>query len=462
MLSFFSNLFTGRQSLRRHVPHISAIATHSSIGQEALAPHAQWYETAPYVYVAVNRIAEAGALVPLRLFRKTAQGRIAIEQHPFLDLLDNPNPSTSRFELLEQTLGMLELTGNAYWFVAGDDDGLPREIWALRPDRMTIVPDNQRYVRGYVYELDGKHIPLETVEVIHFKRWHPNNDYYGFSAVSAARSAVIGDKAMAQWNANTFGRDFGIPAGIVNIKSNATDKDFERIKQEWRTTYGGAQRRTAFLRAQEMEWVHIGLNHTDMDFLQGRKANRDEILNIFGIPIGLLSENATEANAKVAERTFIERTLYPKLVRLAQRLTQEFLPFYGDDYVLEFADIRPTDAHLRLEEIRTAQSVLSINEIRAQYYDLPPTIWGDLPLGMAPQQAQNTPITPKLSAIPPIVGTAPVLSATTPIEKITNESEPTMKPSIKNQEVLVHNPQDYDTEIDTVLDEYEPTLRDDN
>ena len=93
--------------------------------------------------------------------------------------------------------------------------------------------------------------------------------------------------------------------------------------------YGGASRRTAFLRGGTIEWQHIGLSHSDLDFLQGRQAQRDEILNIFGIPVGLVSENATEANAKVAERQFIERTLWPKLARIAQKITQELLPFYG-------------------------------------------------------------------------------------------------------------------------------------
>jgi phage portal protein BeeE len=93
------------------------------------------------------------------------------------------------------------------------------------------------------------------------------------------------------------------------------------------------------------------LSHHERDFLKGREAHRDEILNIFGIPIGLLSENATEANATVAERQFIERTLWPKLVRIAQKIAQELLPFWGGTHIAEFEDIRPTDTQARLEEI---------------------------------------------------------------------------------------------------------------
>jgi HK97 family phage portal protein len=384
MLNWLSNQF---YSLRRRglrpAPHVAAVAVHNALrwGDPALTANTHVYQQSPWVYVAVNRIAEAAALVPLRVFRLEGERRVQVERHPLEVLLDAPNPYVSRFELLEQTVGLLELCGNAYWFLAGNAQGAPVEIWCLAPDRVAVVPDSQRYVKGYLYEVDGQRIPLEPEEVIHFKRWHPANDYYGLSALEAARLAITSDRAMAQWNSNTFGMDNGVPAGIVTIKDFVSDADLERVKREWRQSYGGPQRRTAFLRGGGIEWQNIGLSHHELDFLKGREAHRDEILNIFGIPVGLISENATEANATVAERQFIERTLYPKLVRIAQKITQELLPFWGEQYVAEFEDIRPTDTQARLEEIRAAYPVLSINEIRTRYYDLPSVTWGGLPVG---------------------------------------------------------------------------------
>ncbi len=384
MFNWLSDLFkTRRKGLRPQAPHIESVAAHNSFisGPLVDARSASVYEQSPWVYIAINRIAEAGALVPLKVYRLAGEKRVGIENHALEILLGNPNPMTSRFELFEQTLGSLELHGNAYWYLAGDGRGRPREIWVLRPDRMTIVPDRQRVVRGYLYTVDSQMIPLEALEVIHFRRWHPGNDYYGLSPISAARAAVLSDKHMADWNRNTFGNDKGVPAGIVNIQEFISDTDFERIKREWRNNYGGTGRKTAFLRGGSIEWQNIGLSHTDLDFLQGRRAQRDEILNIFGIPVGLVSENATEANAKVAERLFIERTLWPKLVRVAQKISQELLPFYGQGLVAEYDDIRPTDTQARLAEIRAAYPLLSINELRATYFQLPPVPWGDVAVG---------------------------------------------------------------------------------
>lgn len=401
MFDWLSSIFRGKRAQVAPPAHLAAVAAHNTAFHGVAWPNlsdaaaqAGAYAGSSWVYVAVNRIAEAGALVPLHVYRLDGEQRVEVVWHPLERLLDNPNPFTSRFELFEQTLGMLELTGNAYWFLVGDANGVPAQIWPLRSDRVSVVPDESAYVKGYVYEIDGKRLPMDASEVVHFKRWHPSNDYYGLSALEAARVAITTDKAMAEWNRNTFGANNGVPAGIVSIKEFVNDTDFERIKREWRQSYGGPQRRTAFLRGGGVEWHNIGLSHTDLDFLQGRRANREEILNILGIPMGVLSENATEANAKVAERLFIERTLWPKLVRLAQKITQELLPFWSGTHVAEFEDIRPTDTRARLDEIRTAQAILSINEIRERYYRLPPVVWGALPAGMTPHAPQESDTTP--------------------------------------------------------------------
>lgn len=363
-------------------------ATDPAWGQSA--QYAGVYAASPWVYVAVNRIAEAAALVPFAVYARPRAGEVASPEagevaqpdHPFVRLLQRPNPLMSRFELIESTVGSLEIHGNAYWFLAGQPGGAPQELWPLRPDRVQIVPDPVRGVRGYVYTVDGRDIPLDAAEVVHFRRWHPANDYYGLSALEAARLAVESDRAMADWNRRYFSEGYAVPAGIVAIRDRVNDADFERIKREWRASYGGRERKTAFLRGASVEWQSVGLSQNDMDFLNARRFNREEIFQIFGIPVGMFSENATEANALVGERVFIERTLWPKLVRIAEKLSTDLLPFYGAGLTGRFEDIRPQDRSSTFEELRLAKGVLTVDELRARYFGLGP-------LPPAPQQASD-------------------------------------------------------------------------
>ncbi len=338
------------------------------------------YTRSSWVYVAVTRIAEAAALVPINTFQITDGKRIALPNHPIERLLRAPNPTMSGFELLESTFGYLELNGNAFWYLGGEN--VPSEIWVLHPDRVRIVPDRSNYVGSYVYSLDGVEIPLHPDEVIHFKRWHPTDDYFGLSALEAAAMASQTDRAMALWNRGFFDAGKAIPAGILTIKNMVGDSDFERIKREWLESYGGTQRKTAFIRGTgEIAWQNLGLSQQESDFLDGRRLNRDEIFQIFGLPLGLYDKNATQANATVARQTFLSDTIYPKLIRFTQKLTAQLAPFFGGDLLVLPDDVRGNESDLA--EIAAARGLLTINELRARYFNLEPVAWGDQPTDSA-------------------------------------------------------------------------------
>jgi hypothetical protein len=110
--------------------------------------------------------------------------------------------------------------------------------------------------------------------------------------------------------------------------------------------------------------------------------NREEIFHIFGIPPGLLDKNATEANAHVARQTFLEDTIWPKLVRFTQKLTQQLAPFYGPDLLILPEEIRDTSADVA--ELQAAGPYLTINEIRQRYLHVDAVAWGDRPADSTP------------------------------------------------------------------------------
>src|SRR5689334_18652966 len=116
MFNWLSTVFPRRTGLRP-APHIAAVATRNSFNWPNLAEaeaQARLYQQSPWVYIAVSRIAEAAALVPLRihprlvqlpslLLRGGAGGGVVngqggeVYHHPLEALLDAPNPYMSRF-----------------------------------------------------------------------------------------------------------------------------------------------------------------------------------------------------------------------------------------------------------------------------------------------------------------------------------------------------------------------------
>ena len=82
-------------------------------------------------YRCVRLIAEAAASAPLR---------VGPEDHPLARLLAKPNPEQTGIEFFEAFYGHLQVAGNSYLEAAAFDDAPPRELFVLRPDRMSVIP----------------------------------------------------------------------------------------------------------------------------------------------------------------------------------------------------------------------------------------------------------------------------------------------------------------------------------
>ena len=91
------------------------------------------YQMNAISYRCVRLVAEAAAQMPFLVF----EGKEEMETHPFLDLMKRPNPFESRQELLVRLYSFMMLAGQSY-VEPVILDNTPRELFVLRPDRVTI------------------------------------------------------------------------------------------------------------------------------------------------------------------------------------------------------------------------------------------------------------------------------------------------------------------------------------
>ena len=97
----------------------------------------------------------------------------------------------------------LLLAGNAY-IEAVTLDGRPRELYALRPDRMRVVPGPDGWPEAYEYHVAGRSVRFEQgaalPPILHLTHFHPLDDHYGLAPLEAAGVAVDTHNAAAAWN----------------------------------------------------------------------------------------------------------------------------------------------------------------------------------------------------------------------------------------------------------------------
>lgn len=335
-----------------------------------------------WVYSAVNMKALEVSSAMLEIVRNDSESAddepIAVKNHPFLQILRRPNPSIGRAFLYSFTQAWLDLDGNAYWFICPDQFGMPAEIWPLPSNAVTVCPgDKDRFVDYYEFNAGGPIYRINSEWICHFRYPNPFDIYRGLSPLVAAMMPSDADAAMAYWNGALFGENNVMPSAVINLSSGdpaapIEQADLENLKAKLQAEYMAIARKTAVVSAFKMEVAALGWSPKDADFLAGRTFSRDEIFTIYGVPIGLVDKNSTEANASVASATF-KSNIYAHLCLLAEQLTsQVIIPFYGDEYEARFQDIRPVNMQLKLQEAAQAESVLTIDELRERYYDAKP------------------------------------------------------------------------------------------
>ena len=335
------------------------------------------YTKLTWVQIAVSSVAKTGAGATLEVFELSGEKRIAVRNHPLEILLASPNPLQSRFELFQATLSYLCLTGNAYWWLNRASPTAPvDEIWMLPGSRVSPIPDENLYLRGYAYDTGNKPILLETSEIVHFRQFNPLSSFVGLSPIQALSVVAQGDLAMTRYNTNYFDKGNAKVAGALAFADPIDDDTWQAMKAETAAEYGGMRRRLMMLRdvgSGGVSWIPMALSQSDMQFLEGRTANKEEIFALFSPGLSsMLAVNATEANAMAGRATFIELAVWPMLILLAEKISNDLLAFSDGKEIASFEDIRITDRRLELEEIREFSAVHTVDEVRERWYNADP------------------------------------------------------------------------------------------
>jgi len=300
----------------------------------------------------VNRTANATAAVDWKLWRSAPSGkdedRVEVTRHAALTVLNKPNPFMTRQEFVESFQQHLDLTGEADW-VIGRVRGMasPMELWPVRPDRITPVPDPKRFLSGYVYRSpDGEQVPLDTDEVIQLRMPNPGDPYRGLGPVQTVLTNIDSARYSAQWNRNFF-LNSAEPGGIIEVPDMLGDDEFRTLRDRWNEQHRGVAQshRVAILEAGK--WVDRKYTQRDMQFEELSRLDREVIREAFGYPKPMLGtvEDVNRANAEAAEVMFARWLLVPRLERIKGALNADFLPMFGTTAQgLEFDYCNPVPA----------------------------------------------------------------------------------------------------------------------
>jgi HK97 family phage portal protein len=286
------------------------------------------------VHRAVKLVAENAASCAFLAYDDAAER----DRHPLLDLLARPNPRQDGAAFFEALHAYLLLAGNAY-VEAVMVDGAVRELYALRPDRMRVVPGLDGWAEAYEYTAAGRTVRFDQnvslPPILHLTSFHPLDDHYGLSALEAAAVAVDTHNAAAKWNKALLD-NAARPSGALVYSgpegSVLSDGQFERLKRELEEQYQGTVNAgRPLLLEGGLDWKAMSLSPKDMDFMEAKHAAAREIALAFGVPPMLLAipGDNTYSNYQEANRVFWRQTVLPLAQRVGSSLAQWLAPAFG-------------------------------------------------------------------------------------------------------------------------------------
>jgi HK97 family phage portal protein len=347
-------------------------------------------------YQSINRIADAIASVKLGVYR----GEQELTDHPLLTLLRRPNPIQSYGDYVRAKVSFLMIAGNGYEerFMVGSE---VKELYQLRPDRMSILPSSNGVPAAYIYKVGQNTTRWDvdprtlTSDVRHIKLFNPLNDWYGMSPIEAGAYALDQNNESMSWMQSLL-QNSARPSGALTVKDGGTlaDENFNRLKAQIEEQYSGSVNAgRPMLLEGGLEWQQMGLSPTDMGIIEAKFASSRDVALAFGVPpqlLGIPGDN-TYANYAEARLAFWEDTALPLLDMIVHDWNAWLGSLYGVSIKPDIDSI-PAIAEKRLSmwQMADASKDLTINERRA-IKGYGPVEGGDvlfvssaeMPLGMA-------------------------------------------------------------------------------
>lgn len=392
--------------------------------------------TSADVFAAASLRARLMSSLDLQLFRGRGADKKLVSTGPAVDLLRHVNPfwTWPRLQRMDELARCL--WGETYWAIEKDTRGIPREIWWLKPSRVTPVPHTSDYLGGFIYEgVTGQTIAFRPDEIVWQRYPNPLDEFSALSPIAAARlAAETGSEMMkanrALWaNGLQMGAMVVPPSGLTFGKDQADDL---RRHLEDRFTGSKNAHRWAVLRF-EAQIKDLGVTQRDAEFLGGMSMTLRQVANAYGIPTPLLNdmEHATLANLGELHTVLWEDGLKPDAQLCAAEIVEQLLPMFPGrqpDYAeWDFSGVSALQESASEAWGRDRQAIevglLTINEVR-NGRGLPDVAWGDqwwapankfavTDADSTPQQSQHEGIPPD----PPPVGGTPQPDREPPIDE---------------------------------------------
>jgi HK97 family phage portal protein len=301
----------------------------------AAQTYAAMWRTQPNVRTCIDFLARNVAQLGIHVFRRVSDtDRVRLYDHPLAVTLGHPNPSITRYRLIETLMQDLGVFMNAYWL----------KVRVPAPQRIGLVrlPPEEVSIRGvlaatgYVWTpTGGSPIDLAPDRLVAFGGYDPCGGLQGVSPLETLRRILAEDAASAEYR-ETFWTHAAQLGGVIERPVTAPPWNREQrdtFRTSWQDRYTGISNAGATPILEDgMTWKAAGATFEDAEYITTRKLNREEVAAAYHIPLPMVGilDHATFANIKEQHKQLYQDSLGPWLTMIETEIERQLLPEFTD------------------------------------------------------------------------------------------------------------------------------------
>jgi HK97 family phage portal protein len=297
------------------------------------------------VFSCVNILSRVTGMLPCHIMESVGETRnIAKDFHLYPLLHDMPNNWMTSSDFWGMSMVHQLTRGNFFAFknTGLDPKGKVRELIPLAPGRVQKVIQAANYELFYEVLLpdgnssatyDGLSQPSGTIKKIFpaSQMFHLRgltvNGIVGINPIQYVRESIGLSLAAEEFGARYFGQ--GIHPGII-VEHPQKLKDTETFRKAFQEVYAGlGQTHQALILEEGMKANKISIDPKDAQFLELRKFQKNEIVDIFfGMPLTVMNSGdnvPTYASAEQFSISFVIYALLPWLVSIEKAIYRDLL-----------------------------------------------------------------------------------------------------------------------------------------
>lgn len=313
--------------------------------------------------------------------------------HPFLNVLTDPNPIVSPMATWWVMQGLLDVKGECPVIMERDGTGTPIEFWPLPPHWLTETPST--HSPFFRFQVGTWARAIDPSDVLYLRHPSLENPYgRGVGTAEAAADELDIDEFAAK-HLKSFFYNRALPDAFLSVEGMTEKADALELEDRLRRKHQGIGKGNQIhVTNGKIDVKQLGSTFRDSQIAELRGNQRDLFLQLFSVPpevMGII-ENSNRATIDAADYLYQKNTISPRADFLADSFTHAL---NEPGVVVGYESPVPADDEFNLKVMTTQPTLFTKNEWRGMASREPVEGWDkEFPSAPAPSfgaPASSTP-----------------------------------------------------------------------